>query len=219
MKTFLNQIISTSLLIIAFLCVNMDAIAQNSPNRDISLKVLDKKGRPVENILVQSLNTGKAGITDRTGLFVFRDMADSDTISVRLPKYGDTRIPVTGMDSIVVKVRSSVQYSMNKSDGQSVVVGKNTLESSTTLNVPEMLKKRSYQSLSELVQGHFIKRGVSSLNSSTAPLVVLDGRAVGTLGEVSPIINVHDIKTIEIQKDGFQWGARGANGVIVVKTR
>jgi len=219
MKTLFNQIISTSLLIIAFLCVNMDAIAQNSPNRDISLKVLNKKGRPVEKIVVQSIKTGKAGLTDRSGLFVFAAMSDDDTISVRLPKYGDTRIPVTGMDSIVIKVRSTAQYSVNKTDGQSVIINKNTLEMNTILNVPEMLKKRSYSSLSQLLQGYISNRGVSSISSSTQPLVVLDGRAMGTLSEANNMINVYDIKTIVIQKDGFEWGARGANGVIIVKTR
>jgi len=219
MKTSLNQIISTSLVIVAFLCVNMDAIAQNSRNRDISLKVLNKKGRPVEKIVVQSIKTGKAGLTDRYGLFVFAGIADDDTISVRLPKYGDTRIPVTGMDSIVITLRSTAHYSVNNTDGQSVIINKNTQEMNTILNVQEMLKKRSYSSLSQLLQGYISNRGVSSVNSSTQPLVVLDGRAVGTIGEANHLINVHDIKTIEIQKDGFQWGARGANGVVIIKTR
>jgi len=214
------QIISI-ILFTAFLCVCMDTNAQDMSfqNRDISLKIRNKKGRPADKIVVYSIKTGKAGLTDRFGLFVFRDISDDDTISVRLPKFGDTRIPVTGMDSIVVTVRSSIHYSMNNSDGQSVVVGKNNLERSTTLNVQEMLKKRSYSNLSELVQGHFSKRGVSSINSSTEPLVVVDGRAVGTLSEVNYVLNVYDIKTIEIQKDAFEWGTRGANGVIIVKTR
>ena len=98
-------------------------------------------------------------------------------------------------------------------------ISPNSLQMNTTLNVPEMLQKRSYSSLSQLLQGHIAPRGVSSVNSGTAPLVVLDGKAMGTLGEVDGFINVHDIKTIEIQKDGFEWGVRGANGVIVVKTR
>ena len=215
----INQIICASLALITLLCADMDAIAQNSPNRDISLQVLDRRGRPVEKVVVHSLKTGNAGITDRTGMFVFKDMADNDTISVKLPKYGSALIPVTGMDLIEVTVRSTAQYSMNNTDGQSVVITKNTLEKTTILNVPEMLKKRSYSSLSQLLQGHITPRGVSSVNSSTEPLVVLDGRVMGTLSEVDRVINLYDIKTIEIQKDGFEWGMRGANGVILVRTR
>ena len=220
MKT-LRQIISTSLLFIAFIGAGMSAYAQDihAQNRDISLKILNKKGRPVNNIVVSSLKTGKAGVTDRTGLFVFTNMADDDTISMRLPKYGPTNIPVRGMDSLVVTLRSSVNYSYLNNSGHSVEVGKNMLEMSTTLNVPEMLKKRSYKTLGELLQGHISARGISSINSSTQPLVVLDGMAVGTISEANLLVNVYDIKTIEILKDAFEWGTRGANGVIVVKTR
>ena len=215
------RIICTSLFFTGFLCAQTDVHAQeiNAPNRDISLKISNKRGRPVSKIIVHSVKTGEAGFTDRSGRFVFANMSDDDTISMKLPRYGDTHIPVAGMDSLVVTLRSSVQYSVNNSEGQSVVVGKNPLEMSTTLNVPEMLKKRSYSSLSQLLQGHVGMRGISSVNSSTEPLVVMDGKPVGTLGEADLLINVYDIKTIEIQKDGFEWGARGANGVIVVRTR
>jgi len=50
MKTF-HQIISTSLLL-AFLSTGINANAQDA--RDISLKVLNKRGRPLSNIVVQS---------------------------------------------------------------------------------------------------------------------------------------------------------------------
>ena len=220
MKT-LHQIICTSLLFTAFIFAGASAHAQdiNSQNRDISLKVLNKKGRPVNNVVVHSLKTGIAGITNYSGLFIFANIPDDDTISVILPKYGNTRIPVSGMDSIVVTVRSSAKYHYRDNSGQTVIIGKNVLEMSTVLNVPEMLKKRSYKSLSELLQGQISARGISSVNSGTQPLVVVDGMPVGTIADVNPIINVYDIKTIEILKDAFEWGARGANGVIVVKTR
>ena len=216
MKSF-HSIIRSSLLFSAILCITFGVAAQE--NRDISIRILNKRGRPVNNIMVNSMKTGNAGITDRTGLFIFKSMADDDTIAMRLSKYGDAFIPVTGMDSLVVTIRSSQNYSYNNVDGKSVIIGKNRLEMSTILDVPEMLKKKSYTSFKALLQGYYSPRGISSVNSGTEPLVVLDGMALGTVAEASPMINIYDIKTIEIQKDGFQWGVRGANGVIVVKTR
>ena len=216
MKKF-RSYIRLILFLSAIFCFSISVHAQE--NRNISIIILNKRGRPVDKILVHSIKTGNAGITDRTGLFIFKNMSDNDTISARLPKYGDIFIPVTSMDSIVLTIRSSQNYTYNNADGQSVVIGKNRMEMSTVLNVPEMLKKRSYRSLSDLLQGHMSARGVSSINSSTAPLVVVDGMEVGTIADANPIINVNDIKTIEILKDAFEWGARGANGVIVVKTR
>ena len=228
MKT-VHRIISTSTLIIAFLCANMDANAQdtNLKDRDISLKILNKKGRPLKKVYAQSLHTGSAGFTDRTGLYVFRDMSDKDTIAVKLPKIGKIGIPVSGMDSIVVTVRSSNNYSYVNRLGEVVIVQKERLEPATVLDVQEMLKRRPYNSLSDLLRGGHLAgfgmtgtiRGTNSINSNTEPLVVVDGGQHMTLSEANRTLNVYDIKTIEVIKDGAGWGVYGANGVILVNTK
>jgi len=226
-----HKIIGAILLLFAFQSAGMNVNAQDT--RDISLKVLNNRGRPVSNIVVHSGKTDKAGMTDRTGLFIFNDMADSDTIIVSLPRYGQTYIPVTGMEYIEVRVRSSMQYSYNNNSGQSVVITKNAQGMTNTLDVPAMLKRRNYSSLADLLKGQVSGLlittsgntasatigGVSSINSGTEALVVVDGRAVGTLNDANSWVNVHEIKTIEVVKDGAGWGVRGANGVIVVNTR
>jgi TonB-dependent SusC/RagA subfamily outer membrane receptor len=203
--------------------------------RDIPLTILDKKGRPVNNIIVQSLSAGKAGITDRAGRFVFQDMADGDSISIMLPKYGETVIPVTGMDSIVVTMRSASRYSYLNNEGRSVIIRKNNTDASTLLDVPALLNQRSCNSLYDLLQGRVAGlditpsgsggevtaniRGQRSFMLSSEPMVVLDGIPIGTLSEANAMVNVHDIKTIEVLKSASEYGVRGANGVIVIKTK
>jgi TonB-dependent SusC/RagA subfamily outer membrane receptor len=66
-------------------------------------------------------------------------------------------------------------------------------------------------------------RGVSSLMSNNEPLFVIDGVAVraGPGGALSGV-NPYDIESIEVLKnpqDIGVYGVRGANGVIVVKTK
>lgn len=75
-------------------------------------------------------------------------------------------------------------------------------------------------------------RGNSSLNAGTTPLYIVDGipvtaiRNTNTLAgdaDINPIadINPEDIETITILKDAHAtslYGARGANGVIIIKT-
>lgn len=66
-------------------------------------------------------------------------------------------------------------------------------------------------------------RGPASLLLSTAPLYVVDGVSItpgpnGTLSWLNP----HDIESIELLKDAAStaiYGVRGANGVIVIKTK
>lgn len=63
-------------------------------------------------------------------------------------------------------------------------------------------------------------RGVSSLNASTDPLIVIDG--VPTNANQFRNVNAEDIDSISILRDAAAtsiYGNRGANGVIIVKTK
>ena len=66
-------------------------------------------------------------------------------------------------------------------------------------------------------------RGGSSLYGNNSPLYVIDGLAVeaGPDGEM-PGINPYDIDSIKVLKDTeamTMYGSRGANGVIIIKTK
>jgi TonB-dependent SusC/RagA subfamily outer membrane receptor len=94
------------------------------------------------------------------------------------------------------------------------------------------------QSLEELLQGRIAGvtvsrtadggiavriRGQTSLVGTNEPLYVLDGIPMqpGPNGSLTGI-NSYDIESIEVLKDAVStvmYGARGANGVIVIKTK
>ena len=61
-------------------------------------------------------------------------------------------------------------------------------------------------------------RGISTLAASSAPLIVIDGVAGGSLNAISP----EDIESIDVLKDGSAaaiYGTRGTNGVIIINTK
>ena len=62
-------------------------------------------------------------------------------------------------------------------------------------------------------------RGISSLNASTEPLYIVDGMPYD--GPLS-MLNPYDIESIQILKNSSEtsiYGIRGANGVVVIKTK
>ena len=66
-------------------------------------------------------------------------------------------------------------------------------------------------------------RGTTSIRGSNEPLYVIDGVEIqaGPGGSLSGI-NPHDIASIEVVKDPAgeaMYGVRGANGVIIIKTK
>jgi len=66
-------------------------------------------------------------------------------------------------------------------------------------------------------------RGQTSINANTSPLYVIDGLPVEAgPGGALVGINPHDIESIEVLKDAQSlsfYGVRGANGVILIKTK
>lgn len=62
-------------------------------------------------------------------------------------------------------------------------------------------------------------RGVGSINASSAPLIVMDGAPYdGNINSINP----RDIESINVLKDAASaalYGARGANGVIIITTK
>jgi TonB-linked SusC/RagA family outer membrane protein len=67
-------------------------------------------------------------------------------------------------------------------------------------------------------QGTIQIRGASTINSGNGPLYVIDG----VLNENANFVNPADMESIEILKDGAStsiYGARGANGVIIITTK
>ena len=86
-----------------------------------------------------------------------------------------------------------------------------------------------YSNMYELIRGRFpgvqvmngeiIIRGVNSINSSSAALIVLDGVPVDNsiLSTLPPI----QVKNINVLKDGSAaiYGSRGSNGVVLIETK
>jgi TonB-dependent SusC/RagA subfamily outer membrane receptor len=71
----------------------------------------------------------------------------------------------------------------------------------------------------QVVNGEIIIRGVNSINSSSAALIVVDG--VPTSSSVLNSIPPVQVKSINIIKDGSAaiYGSRGANGVVLIETK
>ena len=89
----------------------------------------------------------------------------------------------------------------------------------------------NYDNIYELIRGRFpgvtvdrsqnsgsvYVRGVTSVNLSSEALYVVDGGVTNNIDWIHPC----DIRSIDILKDGMTaiYGARGANGVVVIETR
>ena len=219
------------LLILVLMSITAWAQEADPRGRDVVLRILDQKERPMNKIAVSVQNSTQKGVTDRAGQFVFHNLSDSDFISVKLTRVGESVIPIAGLDSIVLIRRSANQYAYSDNENQNLLIERMKTQPNSIMDVPAMLRDRPCNSVLELLQGQVAGltysgaggsvniRGASSRLASSEPLVLVDGAPAGPLNSVNNFLNVHDIQTIEVQKTGTNYGTRGANGVILITTK
>jgi TonB-dependent SusC/RagA subfamily outer membrane receptor len=115
-----------------------------------------------------------------------------------------------------------------------IAIGYGHVKDADKLNAVSNLNNKDvdfsmYSNIYELIQGRFagvqvvngeiVIRGINSINSGTAALIILDGMQVSssTLAAIPPV----QVKSINVLKDGSAaiYGSRGANGVVLIETK
>jgi iron complex outermembrane receptor protein len=177
-----------------------------------------------------------ATITDNDGNFRLKIPTTTNNLTITFIGYKSQDIGISSTEKLVIFLEKSAE---NLSDV--VVIGyggvkKKDLTGSVTLLKPDELNRVKATTTTDLLLGKVaglqvtqgsgspgasgtvrIRQG-ASLNASNEPLIVIDGMTEGTLSSVNP----NDIESITVLKDASAsaiYGARGANGVIIVKTK
>jgi TonB-linked outer membrane protein, SusC/RagA family len=196
--------------------------------------VVNEKGEPIigANVLVKG--TSKGASTDIEGRFSIDD-ADNSILVVSFVGFVTKEVEASGKKNLSVVL---VEQSRKIDEVVVVAFGtqkKTTLTSSVTQVESKVLQNRPVGNLSTALQGQVAGvvvvqssgkpgdgasiniRGLGSLNSSTAPLVIVDG-IPGSLTYLNP----NDVESTSVLKDASAaalYGARAANGVILVTTK
>lgn len=211
-----------------------DAVQQQK--KKISGTVTDPDGIPVigANVVIKGTTVGT--VTDLDGKFSL-DAANNDILSFSYIGYAEQEIEVGNRTLFNVKLAEDY-----KALEEVVVVGygtmlKRNLSTSVGSVDSEKLLERPnatnvFQGLAGKVAGVNIAlnsgapggspaikiRGIGSLNSSNTPLYVVDGVVGVDPDQIDPNI----VQSIDILKDATSssiYGARGANGVVVITTK
>jgi TonB-linked SusC/RagA family outer membrane protein len=206
--------------------------------RTVSGTVKDHGGNALPGVTIQVEGQRKWGITDNNGYFAITIPADATHLLFSF----------SGMEQKKITLGSSALLDVvmeNKVLNEVVVTGYQTLSkeratgSFSTVKASD-LQHRRISSLSQVLEGNLPGlvsykgdisiRGTSTFVANSSPLYVIDGFPVenlaydngGRLTDNVPDINPEDIETITTLKDAAAasiYGARAANGVIVITTK
>ena len=221
-----------TMFLAALLLSAVGAVAQTQVNGTV---VSQDDGEPVVGATVMVVGTQVGAVTDINGKF-----------SLTCPKGKSTlRITYVGMEPIEVGARPNMRILLT-SDKQAldevIVVAYGSAKkssftgSASNVNAKDM-ELRPVTSAVKALEGNVSGvqvtsgsgqpgsspairvRGFGSINASSAPLYVVDGIPYdGSLASINPA----DIESMTVLKDasaGALYGARGANGVVMITTK
>lgn len=202
--------------------------AQQNASSDVPFNglVKDLSGKGVK-VRVSVKNSDKRTVADREGRFGLTNLEPDDTLLLQYRRE-KVEIPLEGRRSLKV-LWSGTQPSYEEDEelvdlGFGYVKRREYAGSSSGITGDMMLQK-GFTDLQtalltlvpglQLVNGELVIRGQSSVNSSSAALIVCDGMPVSNLSSIS----IYEVKSVEVQRGSNMYGVRGGNGVILIRTR
>ena len=192
--------------------------------RDISDKII--KRYPV-TLGSQNQITVK---TNKHGEFTIPGANLNDTLFVTIKKTRNVvKVPVNGYNYITITLENSTfnakrSFEPDEALKEIMERERNKIVSSSVMNKEEIQKtgcRDLYCLLRRMsgitfADGSVRIRASVSLNSPSDPLVVVDGIPMDL--SVLNTIPVEDVSELKVLKDAGEYGVRGANGAIVIKT-
>ncbi|MFN0293904.1 TonB-dependent receptor [Pedobacter helvus] len=204
--------------------------------RIIRGKVLDEEAKPMPGVTIRANASNSAALSDPDGNFTIKVTA-ADT---------DLTFNMLGFSPFTLKLEDKLEYEVkmiatDQRLNEVVVVGygvqkRKDLTGSVSSVTTEQINKMPTTSVSEMLRGaapgvqvtagnnspggssSILIRGRRSLSAGNDPLYIVDGVPTASIDD----INANEIANIEILKDASAqsiYGARAANGVILVTTK
>lgn len=205
----------------------------NAQQKSISGKVTDSSGAPLPGVTVLVKGTSNGTITDSEGRYTLANVPVNGSVLFSFVGMKSTEVAVAGklvIDISLIEETTAIEEvvavgygTVKKSDltGSVASVQSRTFLDQPTSSTNSILSGRAPGVTVRRMNGapgreSTIRiRGANSLYGGNDPLIVVDGN-------YSSMPDANDIESIEILKDASAtaiYGSRGANGVILVKTK
>lgn len=190
--------------------------------------VVDANGVGIARAKVAVLGSAKYTTTDKMGRFGLTNIGENSTFILSVKGVRDMTLDVGSRKSLKIVINGGEVVDLQDSKeiedaGWGFVKRRENISAGMILG--EDLR-RSHQTDLELallarvpglmkINGELTIRGVSSVNSSSQALILVDGTEVPSLASVS----ILEVESVQVIKSASSYGVRGANGVISIKLR
>ena len=223
--------------IIVVVFTSIVTLAIHASEVPIKGRVVDQWGNPIPGAAILVRNSNENSVSDENGLFMV-NASIGDVLLVQLMSYRDKTVKVKEqlLPDIVlyddaqalegVVVTGYQKISKERASGSYTTIGAEQLELKPVTNLAEALEN-NVPGMTMDSKGRFTIRGTAHIGGygDSNPLVVIDGFPVQSYHEGTDpfdMLNPQDVENITVLKDAAAtsiYGARAANGVIVITTK
>ncbi|SHM41270.1 TonB-linked outer membrane protein, SusC/RagA family [Chitinophaga jiangningensis] len=197
-------------------------------------KVMDENGNPLPGATIRVKGGNATASTDGNGEFTLKNAPANAVLIITYIGYKPLEITPDGSSVNVRMEPAAAALNQVMVTGYQTISRERATGAFTTVN-NDILSRRPVSNLSSALQGlvagmqakenedgtmDLLIRGNTSLYGDRRPLVVVDGFPVSSSNFAD--INPNDVESVTVLKDAAAasiWGARSANGVIVVTTK
>ena len=179
---------------------------------------------------IEVKGSDKRTVCGKDGKFGLTNIKADDVLQLRYKKLR-LDIAVEGRQSMVVVIAddgtllSVIESAELVAAGMDYVV-RRELPTKGGVLTAEIIEREGFSNLADALRakatslvidgaGNVTIRGVNSIGNPSPALIVCDGMEIGSINAV----NINDVASVEIQRDGTLYGFRGVGGVIVIKTK
>ncbi|MBQ9138903.1 MAG: TonB-dependent receptor plug domain-containing protein [Alistipes sp.] len=172
----------------------------------------------------------KRTIAGKDGKFGLTNIKSDDVLEIRCKK-ARLEVAVEGRKSLKIVLSEAYELLSATEDAELEAAGmdyvvRRELPTKGGVLTAEMIEREGFSNLADALRakatslivdgnGTVTIRGVNSIGNPSPALIVCDGMEIGTINAV----NINDVASVEIQRDGTLYGFRGVGGVIVIKTK
>ncbi len=236
-KLLLTQPKNKKLIVFMLLCMALSSVRTYAQVKTVTGVITDEVGLPLPGANVLEKGTQNGATTDFDGRYSIKAMPNSKLV-ISYIGYKTIEVAVGGQTTI----NASLAPDMQQLDDV-VVVGYGTVRKKDLTGSVASVKMEKLieapvanfdQALAGRVAGVQVNstsgepgsgmeitiRGGNTVNGDNSPLYVLDGFIIENFNP--GILNPSDIQSIDILKDASAtaiYGARGANGVVLITTK
>jgi TonB-linked SusC/RagA family outer membrane protein len=223
-------------LLLSFTGLFLAQAAPASPPVHIQGIIRDfQSQQPIQGVTIKARGSKAATVTDVNGKFALDLPENESAILVSIVGYESQELTIAGKTALAIDLKPAAS-NLN----EVVVIGYGTQKKADITSAVASVKasefvKGSVIDAGQLIQGKvagvsvsvpsgdptgnsvIMLRGITSLASSSQPLILIDG-IPGNLNTVAP----EDIESVDVLKDGSAaaiYGTRGTNGVILITTK